>query len=82
MHFYVVIIRILILFAIIFIVLVMIRRLFSGSQGKTAKIRDRSSSTVKCAYCQVYILKEEAIKSNNNYYCTLEHKNMALSNPD
>ena len=39
-----------------------------------------TTSMVRCAYCDVYIVKKEAYIKNNNFYCNSDHYDRSLEN--
>ena len=68
--------RLLIIAAIVWLVI----RIFKNWQEKnlTAKKNTDKDSTIKnmvqCSKCDVHLPEQEAIRSNNKFYCCEEHK--------
>ena len=72
------IVRLLIIIMVIFALYYLTRRTLSGpstDQGNSREVRH--SKMVKCGYCQVYIAQEEAVGKPGDYYCSVDHKNLA-----
>ena len=48
-----------------------------SAAGPVNSRRARRSRMVKCGYCKLYITEEEAVGTQNEYYCSDEHKKLA-----
>lgn len=62
--------RILVLIAIGLLLYVIIGNLLRKNRKSAPLI---SEHMVKCKYCNLHILEQEAIKSGKHYYCSQEH---------
>lgn len=74
------IIRLLIIIMAVFAVYYLSRRILSGPSGNSGNSTAiRHSKMVKCGYCQVYIVEEDAVGKPGDFYCSTDHKNRAQS---
>ncbi|VAW72294.1 hypothetical protein MNBD_GAMMA12-1698 [hydrothermal vent metagenome] len=79
--------RNLLLIATIWLLYIVIRQ--SLNQAKARREQKQSSapkpqdkivaSTIKCEHCGVYIPKQEAVKSDNEFYCSQHHAQLGKS---
>ena len=53
--------------------IVLLRRIRQRLSVRSKEKTIESKSTVRCAYCSVYLDKEDALKLGDNYYCSPEH---------
>ena len=76
--------RVLLICAVIFLLLRLIYRMFSGRIRSVAGMRDRQpTKMVKCACCELYLAQADAIRGpDDNYYCSREHRESAIINKD
>jgi len=66
--------RILLLFVLVAIVILVIRRLKrSSSRAQTGK-RTTTGRMVQCAACGIYLPEQEAIVHQGKYYCSPSHR--------
>jgi len=48
-----------------------------STAGPVHSRRTRRSKMVKCGYCKIYIAEEEAVGTQDEHYCSDEHKKLA-----
>ncbi len=71
------VIKILLLIAIGFVVLGLIRAYQRSLNKPSAPVREQSvEDMVKCAHCGVNLPRSEAIYSGGEFFCTTEHKQL------
>lgn len=71
------VIKILLLIAIGFVVLGLIRAYQRSLNKPSAPAREQSvEDMVKCAHCGVNLPRSEAIYSGGEFFCTTEHKQL------
>ena len=74
-------VRVLLLGLVIFVVMVFLRRIFaSSSSTRSESARLESAAMVKCSHCELHVPESEAIKSDEQYYCSAEHKMLKEDN--
>ena len=67
------VIRILIGAAVIWAAVVLYRRIARARQARL-QTPAASAKVVKCAHCNVYVPREEAVESNGRAYCSEAHR--------
>jgi len=63
--------RILVLIAIGLLLYVIIVNLLRKSRSES--MVPKSEEMVRCSHCGLHILEQEALKLDNDYYCSKEH---------
>ena len=58
--------------------IVFLRRIRQRLSIRPEKKTIESKSTVRCAYCSVYLDKEDALDVRDNYYCAPDHVEKGL----
>lgn len=71
-------IRLLFLIGIIYIAYRLVRKLAENNNSSISE--QKTTSMVRCAFCNVYVIKQEACFRDNNYYCNPEHYEQAINN--
>jgi hypothetical protein len=73
--------RLILFLAAVFILAGLLRRLLSGKLNSPRHNPEvRSSKMVRCAYCQLYVLQDDAIRTSDNlYYCSQDHKKLMIN---
>ncbi len=67
--------RLLFIGLVIFMVIMVLRRILAQSSSPgPASARLESSAMVKCSHCQLHVPESEAIKSDEHFFCSAEHK--------
>jgi len=76
--------RIILVCAVVWILLRLVYRLFSGGSRTDPRARDKQASKmVRCACCDLYTVQDDAIRGpDNKYYCSEEHREAAMINKD
>ncbi len=81
--------KILLLLTVLVLLLSCLRRFIRSGAGKEAQEKPRkeadkprleSSKMVKCAYCELYIPVDEALKSEEQYFCSEHHRDRVERN--
>ena len=60
--------------------IMLLRRIRQRLSLRDKKKTIESKSTVRCAYCSVYVDKEDALKLGTEYYCSSEHAEKSSQN--
>ncbi|MEE9160316.1 MAG: PP0621 family protein [Gammaproteobacteria bacterium] len=69
-------IRFIVIVSFIWLVVVLIQKLRQqgqGGHGQRQKISVIKKKMVQCAYCSIYVPKEDALQRNDNYFCCPDH---------
>jgi uncharacterized protein len=69
-------IRFILIVSFIWLVVVLIQKLRKQGQGGQEHRQKRSiikKQMVQCAYCSIYVPKEDALQKNDNYFCCQDH---------
>lgn len=74
-------IRILIIALVVWLLLRMIKNWASRPAGVQKDTRPEVESMVRCQHCGLHIPKQEAIRSDNYYYCSQEHLQLHQKEP-
>lgn len=76
--------RIILLIAGVFILLRLVSRLFPSRSSQTGTASGgQTSKMVRCDFCKLYVLQDEAIKvSDDQYFCSRQHRDMRMINKD
>ena len=73
--------RLLIVGLIVFMVIMLLRRILGANRPAQADAaRLETSAMVKCSYCDLHVPESEAIESEGQYFCSAEHR--TLENQD
>lgn len=70
-------VRLIVIALAVWLLLKLVKRLFSGDSQPEQKKREKIASMVKCAWCELHVPEGEAIKGNKGYYCSEAHKEQA-----
>lgn len=70
--------RLIFLFGIIYIVYRLVRKL--TAKNNSAVSTQKTTSMVRCAYCDVYIVKQDAYLKDNKFYCDPGHYEKSIAN--
>ena len=68
--------RIIILLGIIYLGYRLLRKLVKNKSSGTKN--PKTTRMVRCAYCNVYIVREDALEKDEIYFCSTEHYNKSL----
>ena len=66
--------RMLLIFIALAIIVMVIKRLWLQPRTGTPKRRQLSGQMVQCKYCGMYIPETEAIRAQDQWYCSSEHR--------
>lgn len=71
-------IRYLIIGAVLYLAVLLLRRLFKQLSTSTSSHRDQggnsaTQATARCAHCGVFIPRNQALQVGTDYYCSREH---------
>jgi len=69
-------IRFILIVSLIWLVFVLIKKLRQQGQGGHEHRQKKSvikKQMVQCAYCSIYVPKEDALQKNDNYFCCPDH---------
>lgn len=66
--------RLLILVAVAFLIYTLLRQLVRGWTKKELPQRpSRSGTMVRCAFCGLHVPEQEALRSDDKYFCSNNH---------
>jgi len=65
--------RILVLIAIGLLLYIIISNYLRRQKVMKSQDTPSAEKMVKCKYCGLHILEQEALTANNNFYCSQEH---------
>lgn len=74
-------IRLIVFGLLLWILWVMYKRYVAG-KSKQSKPRVSSRKAVKCSFCNVHLPMEEALEHEARWFCSRQHKEAYLNNPD
>ena len=70
--------RILLIALVIAMVIAVLNRARSmGKNGRDESANSLPLKMVKCTYCEVHVRQQDALESNGQYYCSIEHQKKA-----
>jgi len=67
--------RILVLIVIGLLLYIIINNLLRNSRRPSSD-NVSSEKMVRCSYCNLHLLEQEAIKHGSNYFCSQEHQDL------
>lgn len=68
--------RLLFLLGFIYIAYRLVRKLVVKNASVTGD--QKTTSMVRCAFCDVYIVRQDAYIKDNNFYCNTDHYERAM----
>ncbi|MGB5260917.1 MAG: PP0621 family protein [Gammaproteobacteria bacterium] len=66
--------RMLLIFIALAIIVMVIKRLWLQPRPRAAKRTQLSGQMVQCKYCGMYIPEPEAIRGEDQWYCSKQHR--------
>lgn len=74
-------IRILIIALLVWLLLRMIKNRINRYQQRQQDKPQQINTVVRCQHCGLHIPKQEALQSDNKYYCSQEHRRLHQGEP-